>query len=146
MNNGGGTTCRADMADDLDTSDNETVEGTLEDRTVDAFELNVTMGFGETDDLTCIVGKRTETSTFDGVCGPICDTGVSYVFQGRSKKAKGNNNWGKGVKPDQHTPRVIGLSKSLGGDANVYFGHADPDQEDSLGVEYRFLEPSVTPN
>ena len=35
------------------------------------------------------------------------------------------------MKPDQHTPQVTGLSKSLGGDAGVHFEHADPDQEDN---------------
>ena len=89
--------------------------------------VRLACGFG-----TTTLGKRTETSTFCWCAVvPIGDTGVSYVFQVRSKKAKGNNNWGKGVKPDQHTPRVIGLSKSLGGDASVYFEHADPDQEDN---------------
>lgn len=47
MNNGGGTTYRVVIADDPDTSDNETVESTLEDRNVDAIELGVTVGFGE---------------------------------------------------------------------------------------------------
>lgn len=35
------------------------------------------------------------------------------------------------MKPDEHAPRVIGLSKSLGGGACVHFKHVDPDQEDN---------------
>ena len=88
MNNGGGATCRVTMADGLDTSDDETIEGTLEDRTVDACELSVTMGFGETDDLTGIAGKRTETSTYVGAGKSVSDTCLSYVFQVRSNKPK----------------------------------------------------------
>ena len=61
------------------------------------------------------------------VCVRDC---LSYVFQVRNKKAKGDNSWGKGMKPDQHTPPVIGLSKILGGDASVHFEYAGPDQED----------------
>ena len=48
MNKGGGIIYGAAIADSADTSDYETVEGTLEDRNVDAFELGVTMEFGET--------------------------------------------------------------------------------------------------
>ena len=47
-NNGGGASYRATIADGLDISDHESIETTLEDRIVDAFELSVTMGFGET--------------------------------------------------------------------------------------------------
>ena len=47
MNNGSGTTYRAAIADGLDTSDDETVESTFEDRNVDAFKLDFIMGFGE---------------------------------------------------------------------------------------------------
>ena len=83
-------------------------------------------GFG-----TTTFGKRTDTSTYVGLRESVGDTCLSYLFQVRSKKAKGDNNWGKGVKPDQHTPRVVGLSKSLGGDASVHFEHANPDQEDN---------------
>ena len=54
----------------------------------------------------------------------------TYSRQG-VKKPKGNDNWDKDVKPDQHALRVIGLSKSLGGGACVQFQHADSGQEDN---------------
>ena len=44
MNSDGGTTYRVVIADGPDTSDDETAKSTLEDRNVDAFELDVTIG------------------------------------------------------------------------------------------------------
>ena len=54
VNTGGGTTYRAAIADGLDTSVDKTVESTLEERNVDAFELRVTMEFGETDKVAFV--------------------------------------------------------------------------------------------
>ena len=61
--------------------------------------------------------------------GSIDDT---YVSQVKSKKPKGNDNWDKDVKPNKHTPQIIGLSKSLGGGASVHFEHANPNQENKM--------------
>ena len=36
------------------------------------------------------------------------------------------------MEPDEHAPRVIGLSKSLGEGASVHFEHADLGQKDTL--------------
>lgn len=101
--------------------------------------------------MTGAAGKRIDTSTLASACVSNADTAVSQVFQVRSKKAKGNDNWDRDVKLDEHAPRAIGLSMNLGGDAGIHFEHADPDQEDKkikhcLDVENRFLESSATPN
>ena len=58
------------------------------------------------------------------------DTGVSYLrIPGKEQNAKGNDNWDREVKPDECAPRVVGLSKSLGGGACVHFKQVGSDQE-----------------
>ena len=85
--------------------------------------------------------SQTDTTTFAGVRGSVGDTGVSYVFQARSKKSKGSNEVqgenadgeDDGTSPvaaNKHSPWFLGLSRSLGGGASVHFEHSDPDDGD----------------
>ena len=94
--------------------------------------------------------KETNSTTFAGVRGSVGDTGVSYVFQARSKKSKGTNGGtpacaavdvteyrcakvsdavapGSDIDQGKTTPWFLGLSRSLGGGASVHFEHSDPD-------------------
>ena len=99
------------------------------------------VGFGQTkteNDTKAISGKQTGKTTFAGIRGSIADTGVSYLFQARSKKAKGNTGGAKNgtekgdnmaVDANKHSPWLLGLSRSLGGGASVHFEHVDPDQD-----------------
>ena len=89
--------------------------------------------------------KQTNSTTFAGVRGSVGDTGVSYVFQARSKKSKGTHGGrahapatanadavpgiqsGAGVPTNSSSPWFLGLSRSLGGGASVHFEHANND-------------------
>ena len=88
------------------------------------------------DKTTVITGKRTDKTTFAGIRGSVGDTGVSYLFQARSKKTKGNTggadaNADEPVAANKHSPWMMGLSRSLGGGATVLFEHSNPDQRGS---------------
>ena len=89
--------------------------------------------------------KQTNSTTFAGVRGSVGDTGISYVFQARSKKSKGTHGGlayaaktvnddevtgiqsGADVPTNSSSPWFLGLSRSLGGGASVHFEHVNPD-------------------
>ena len=175
MNNGWGA---KSTAADTNTMDGVDTAKVSEDDNVDAFELGVSMGLGESgrfafahkshdtaedvktnsnwiagqytigsitayvgfgqtkteNNTTAISGQKTDKTTFAGIRGSIADTGVSYLFQARSKKAKGNTGGAdesadSAVDANKHSPWMLGLSRSLGGGTSVLFEHSDPDQE-----------------
>ena len=86
------------------------------------------------------------STTFAGVRGSVGDTGVSYLFQARSKKAEGTELADSGevslrpIAPNKHTTWMLGLSKSLGGGASVHFEHSDPDQKDKKSTSFLALK------
>ncbi len=117
------------------------------------------LGFGqkETDDDSVgdlapdadpAVTNQTDKTTFAGVRGSVGDTGVSYLFQARSKKSKGTTasyqsgagNAKAGINPDKHTTWMLGLSRSLGGGASVHFEHSDPDKQDKRSISFLALK------
>ena len=89
--------------------------------------------------------KQTNSTTFAGVRGSVGDTGISYVFQARSKKSKGTHGGsaytpatanddavpgiqaGADVPKNGSSPWLLALSRSLGGGASVHFEHDNPD-------------------
>ena len=97
-----------------------------------------------------LVTEQRDSTTFAGVRGSVGDTGVSYVFQARSKKAKGKQDvyavdqeddaTGAGIDANKHSPWFLGLSRSLGGGASVHFEHSDPDQEGKKSTSYLALK------
>ena len=100
---------------------------------------------------TIVDRSRTDKTTFMGVRGSVGDTGVSYVFQARSKKASGtqenkvgesdnNDNTMTNIAANKHTPWLLGLSRSLGGGASVHFEYDSPDQDGSKSTSYLALK------
>ena len=101
--------------------------------------------------------KQTDATTFAGVRGSVGDTGVSYVFQARSKKSKGTHGGrayaaatanavavpgiqsGANVPTNSSSPWFLGLSRSLGGGASVHFEHANSDDGEK-SVSYLALK------
>ena len=88
----------------------------------------------------CIADGKTKTS-FAGVYGGVGDTGVNYVFTMRNEKLSGDGFQGdddtyltqNGTETEfseKSTPWTLGLSRSLGGGATVYFEHGEPDSDD----------------
>ena len=91
------------------------------------------------EDITVdVVRKQTESTTFAGIRGSVGDTGLTYLFQARSKKTKGDKDVysagengvpvGADVATAKHTPWMMGLYRSLGGGATVMFEHGNPDK------------------
>ena len=96
-------------------------------------------GLGGVDATTNLKQLRSQkdSTTFAGIRGSVGDTGLTYLFQARSKKTKGssdvytdNANTDSTSKLDtnKHTPWMMGLYRSLGGGATVMFEHGNPDQ------------------
>ncbi len=95
------------------------------------------------------IANQTDKTTFAGLRGSVGDTGVSYVFQARSKKTKGTMESGAAnidgnveadLDADKHTPWFLGLSRSLGGGASVHFEHSNPDKKGSKSTSYLALK------
>jgi predicted porin len=106
------------------------------------------LGFGQKkteNNTAAISGNRTDNTTFAGIRGSIADTGVSYLFQARSKKAKGNTggataNADVAVGANKRSPWLLGLSRSLGGGASVHFEHSNPDLKGVKSTSYLALK------
>ena len=90
--------------------------------------------------------NRTDKTTFAGIHGSVGDTGVSYLFQARSKKAEGTELAYSGevaprpIAPNKHTTWMLGLSRSLGGGASVHFEHNSPDLKGKKSESYLALK------
>ena len=98
-------------------------------------------GLGNPGEATNLVQLRSQkdATTFAGIRGSVGDTGLTYLFQARSKKSKGTNDvytsqadgtedTTSKVAANKHTPWMMGLYRSLGGGATVMFEHGNPDQ------------------
>ena len=97
------------------------------------------------------IRSQTDKTTFLGIRGSVGDTGVSYLFQARSKKANGSaetkvngqdntQNTSAAIPANKHTPWMLGLSRSLGGGASVHFEHDSPDQDGAKSISYLALK------
>ena len=93
--------------------------------------------------------SQTDSTTFAGVRGSVGDTGVSYVFQARSKKTKGQNDLiadqntddsTSKLLPNKHSPWLLAVSRTLGGGASVHFEHSDPDKDGEKSTSYLALK------
>ncbi len=76
------------------------------------------------------IRKGTRTSTYAGIRGGISDTGIEFVFQTVRKKVKSTNNASSPVTTKTSmSPRLLGISRSLGGGASIHFETSDPDED-----------------